>query len=268
VTEQRRPTAGRGDPVEPSREKLPPAGRDLCVRKNGASRSKTKLGGLTLPLRLVIFDCDGVLIDSEPVVNRVMAEELTRLGWPMTSAESCARFLGLDLDAMVPLIEAALDRALPAPWRQAMQTQIAEALQTDAPMVPGACVALEATTALGLPWRVASNSSHGEMQAKFGRNGLLETVAGRLHSFTDVARGKPAPDLFLAAAAAEGVSPGECLVIEDSVPGVTGAMAAGMACLGLARHGDGATLAAAGAVLFHSLFDLPELLRAALASRN
>jgi HAD superfamily hydrolase (TIGR01509 family) len=222
----------------------------------------------TLPLRLIIFDCDGVLIDSEPVVNRVMAEELTRLGWPMTSEECCARFLGLDLDAMVPLIEAALGRALPPAWQQTMQAQIVVALQTDAPMVPGACEALEATTALGLPWRIASNSSHEEMHAKFGHNGLLGAVAGRLHSFADVAHGKPAPDLFLAAAAAEGVSPGECLVIEDSVPGVTGAVAAGMACLGLARHGDGAALAAAGAVLFHSLFDLPELLRAALASRN
>ena len=215
-------------------------------------------------LRLVIFDCDGVLIDSEPVVNRVVAEELTRLGWPMTAEESCDRFLGLDLNAMMPLIEAAIGRVLPATWQVAMQARIVAALWDDAPMVPGAREALEATTALGLPWRVASNSSHEEMLAKFGRNGLLQAVAGRLHSFTDVARGKPAPDLFLAAVAAEGVLPVECLVVEDSVPGVTGAVAAGMACLGLVRHGDGAALAAAGATTFGSLFDLPALLRVAL----
>ncbi len=217
-----------------------------------------------IPLRLVIFDCDGVLIDSEPVVNRVVAEELTHLGWPMTPEESCTRFLGFDLKAMVPLIEAALGRALPVAWQSVMQAWIVAALQADAPMVPGAREALEAVTALGLPWRVASNSSHEEMLAKFGRSGLLEAVVGRLHSFTDVARGKPAPDLFLAAAAAEGVLPGECLVIEDSVPGVIGAVAAGMACLGLARHGDGATLAAAGATLIHSLYEVPGFFRAAL----
>jgi len=217
-----------------------------------------------VPLRLVIFDCDGVLIDSEPVVNRVVAEEMTRLGWPMTSEESCTRFLGLDLDSMVPLIEAALGRTLPAAWLPAMQAHIVAALEADAPIVPGAREALEATAALGLPWRIASNSSHEEMRAKFRRNGLLGAVVGRLHSFTDVARGKPAPDLFLAAAAAEGVLPAECLVVEDSVPGITGAVAARMACLGLARHGDGAALAAAGAIPFGSLFDLPALLRTML----
>lgn len=215
-------------------------------------------------LRLVIFDCDGVLIDSEPVVNRVVAEELTRLGWPMTAEESCARFLGLDLNAMIPLIEEAIGRALPATWQAATQARIVVALWNDAPMVPGAREALEATTALGLPWRVASNSSHEEMQAKFGRNGLLQAVAGRLHSFTDVPHGKPAPDLFLAAAAAEGVLPVECLVVEDSVPGVTGAVAAEMTCLGYARHGDGTALAAAGATTLGSLFDLPLLLRKAM----
>jgi beta-phosphoglucomutase-like phosphatase (HAD superfamily) len=102
------------------------------------------------------------------------------------------------------------------------------------------------------------------MRAKFSRNGLLEAVVGRLHSFTDVARGKPAPDLFLAAAAAEGVLPAECLVIEDSVPGITGAVAARMPCVGLARHGEGAALAAAGAIPLGSLFDLPALLRTML----
>jgi HAD superfamily hydrolase (TIGR01509 family) len=215
-------------------------------------------------LRLVIFDCDGVLIDSEPVVNRVVAEELTRLGWPMTAEEACTRFLGLDLNAMVPLIEAAVGRALPAAWLPALQARIVATLQADAPMVPGAREVLEATTALGLAWRIASNSSHEEMRAKFGRNGLLQAVAGRVHSFTDVAHGKPAPDLFLAAAAAEGVLPPECLVVEDSVPGVTGALTAEMTCPGLARHGDGAALAAAGATTFGSLFDLPALLRAAM----
>jgi HAD superfamily hydrolase (TIGR01509 family) len=219
--------------------------------------------GLAERLRLLIFDCDGVLIDSEPVVNRLVAAELTQLGWPMTAEESCARFLGLDLPAMVPLIEAGLGYRLPSSWMDTMTGRIADVLRVEAPMIPGAREALAAVSALGLGWRVASNSSHEEMEAKFGANGLLATVAGRLHSFTDVAQGKPAPDLFLAAAAAEGVPPSACLVIEDSVPGVRGAVAAGMRCLGYAPDGD-ATLAAAGATPLRSLFALPSILRGML----
>src|SRR5208283_1658178 len=113
-------------------------------------------------------------------------------------------------------------------------------------------------------WRIASNSSHAELQVKFGRNGLADLVAGRLHSHHDVPRGKPAPDLFLAAAAAEGVAPACCLVIEDSVPGVRAAIAARMTCLGFCPDDDGAHLLAEGAAPFHSLHDLPALLRAAL----
>jgi len=102
------------------------------------------------------------------------------------------------------------------------------------------------------------------LRAKFGRNGLLDVVAGRLHSHHDVPQGKPAPDLFLAAAAAEGVASACCVVVEDSVPGVRAAMAAGMTCLGFCPKDDGAYLLAEGAAPFHSLHDLPTLLRAAL----
>ena len=216
-------------------------------------------------LRLVIFDCDGVLIDSEPVVNRIVAAELTQLGWPMTPEESCERFLGLDLVAMVPLIETALGRPLPSDWSTEIAQRIVAALRTEAPMIPGARDALAEVTALGLPWRVASNSSHPEMEAKFQANGILHMAVGRLHSFTDVPRGKPAPDLFLAAASAEGVAPRECLVIEDSVAGVTGAVAAGMPCLGFSPHNDGMALAAAGAIPFRSMAVLPGLIRRRLA---
>jgi beta-phosphoglucomutase-like phosphatase (HAD superfamily) len=127
---------------------------------------------------------------------------------------------------------------------------------------------VEAVIAFGLRWRIASNSSHIEMAAKFGRVGWGDLVAGRVHSAVDAislgGAGKPAPDIYLAAAAAEAVPPAHCLVIEDSVAGVTAARAAGMDCLGLSRHGDGAALRSAGATTFGSMHDLPELLRAAL----
>ena len=217
------------------------------------------------PLHLVIFDCDGVLVDSEPIANRVTAEAVTAAGWAMTPAESEAAFLGLSFTDMQPIIERRIGRALSAEWKQGLMRRMVEDLAHGATPIPGAIEALHATTTLGLHWRVASNSSHEEMGVKFARLGITALVAGRLHSHRDVARGKPAPDLFLAAAAAQGIPPEHCLVVEDSVPGATAAAAAGMECLGYAAHHDGDGLRAVGAVPFRSMFDLPALLAAAKA---
>jgi len=220
--------------------------------------------GRRTALRLVIFDCDGVLVDSEPVSNRVVAASLATLGWVMTPAEADRLFLGMTLPDMVPVIERQIGRGLPLGWMEALKRRLVEALALEATPIAGALEALAGTSALGLPWRVASNSSHEEMRAKFGRLGVASLVAGRVHSHRDVGRGNPAPDLFLAAAAAEGVSPAECLVIEDSLPGARAAAAAGMDCLGYAPHSDGAALRALGAVPFRSMFNVPALLAAAL----
>ena len=104
------------------------------------------------------------------------------------------------------------------------------------------------------------------MDAKFHRVAMTDLVQGRTHSARDVRAGKPAPDVFLHAAAAEDVPPAACLVIEDSVPGAQAARAAGMACIGLAPHGDDPALRAAGAVLIRSFDELPALLRRAMAA--
>jgi beta-phosphoglucomutase-like phosphatase (HAD superfamily) len=217
-------------------------------------------------LAMVIFDCDGVLIDSESLCDRVVAAELAALGWAMTPEESGQNFLGLSFQDMCPLIEARLGRALPSDWVAALATKVAATMSQEVEMMTGARAVLEETTALGLEWRIASNSSHLEMAAKFGRTGLRDLVVGRLHSSEDMIarglRGKPAPDLFLAAAG--DVLPAACVVIEDSLQGVRAAAAAGMQCLGYSPHGDGAHLAAAGAVPFHDLTLLPALFRAAL----
>jgi len=214
-------------------------------------------------LRLVIFDCDGVIVDSEPVSNRIIAESLTSLGWPMDTAEATRHFLGVTLTDMKPIIEGRLGRALPASWKSELAARIIAALAVEAAPIPGAIDTLRLLTVMGVPWRVASNSSHAEMRAKFARLGIGELVSGRVHSHSDVARGKPAPDLFLAAAAAQGVAASECLVIEDSLPGVRAAVAAGMDCLGFAPHSDGEALRAAGAVPFRSMADLPRLIETA-----
>jgi len=183
----------------------------------------------------------------------------------MTTAESCAHFIGHRLSDLPPVIERQIGHSVPDGWVERLRARLIAMLADEAEAIPGAEAALRATAALGLPVRVASNSSHEEMHVKFHRTGLDALVAGRLHSARDVQAGKPAPDVFLAAAAAEGVPPGACLVIEDSVPGATAARAAGMACIGLAPAGDDPALRAAGATLIRSLDELPSILRAAMA---
>ncbi len=200
---------------------------------------------------LIIFDCDGVLIDSEGVASEVVAKDLTAQGWPMTAEQAMALFLGMSISDMEPMIEQALGRQLPAGWRQTLADDLLAALGTRAQAIPGAKRLLEEVRALGLPYRIASNSSDEEMAVKFARTGMTELTAGLLHSAASVmAQGgkpKPAPDVYLAAAAAAAASPARCLVLEDSSLGVAGAVAAGMTCYGFAPHGDGAPLRAAGA---------------------
>ena len=220
------------------------------------------------PLKLVIFDCDGVLIDSEALSNRVVAEMLREDGWDLSQEEADQRFIGFSFGAVKTMAEAHLGRSLGSDWVTRVVTRVVEVMQVDVEPVPGAREALDAVTGLGLPWRIASNSSFMEMDAKFGRAGWLDLFAGRVHSAAELVKlggaAKPAPDVFLAAASAEGVAPARCLVIEDSVAGVTAAVSAGMDCLGLVRHGNGAGVRAAGAILFRSMYDLPDLLRTAV----
>ncbi len=219
------------------------------------------------PVRMVIFDCDGVLIDSEALCDRVVAASLTSLGWPVEVEECRRRFLGLSFHDMVPLIEDRIGRSVGGTWVDGIVARLTAVLARESEPIPGAWDALTGTSALGLPWRIASNSSHAEMAAKFACVGWTDTVRGRTHSAAALlargGRGKPAPDVFLEAAAAEGMAPVDCLVIEDSVVGVRAALAAGMMCLGYSPHDDGATLRAAGAVPFRSMWAIPGFLRAA-----
>ena len=216
------------------------------------------------PLRLVIFDCDGVLVDSEGPSNRVCAAEITKLGWPLTVEACMARFVGFTLEDMPAVIEAHTGRPVPAGWVGQVRAGMIAAFATLETM-PGAAEAIREAVALGLPVRVASNSSHEEMDVKFGHTGLDRLVPReRRHSAHDVARGKPAPDVFLAAAAAEGVAPGACVVIEDSLPGIAAARAAGMDVVALVPHGADAGIAATGARPIRGLAELAAILRSAM----
>jgi len=219
-------------------------------------------------LALVIYDCDGVLIDSEAIADRLVSDELGQLGWQITPEECGQRFLGITYRDMCPLIEAEMGQALPEGWLPRFLERVVATMEREAEPVPGARDALEATGRLGLSWRVASNSSHEEMRAKFTRVGFLDLVAGRLHSAQDVTalggKAKPAPDLFLAVAAAVGVPAEHCLVIEDSPTGIRAAMAAGMGCLALCRHGGADAAIALGASPFAAMNEIPDFLRQAL----
>ena len=216
-------------------------------------------------LSLVIFDCDGVLIDSEALCDRVVSAELIRQGWPLSPTDCHREFLGLTFPDIKLATEAHLQRPLPRDWVDHVVRGVTEVMAEEAEAIPGARQALEATTALGLRYRIASNSSRPEMAAKFDRTGLAPLVENRIHSAYDlIARGKqgkPAPDLFLEAAAAENVPPSACVVIEDSLAGVRAAIAAGMTCLAYSPGNDGAHLQRAGALPFTSMFALPDLLR-------
>lgn len=207
----------------------------------------------------VLFDCDGVLADSEGLVNGLVARDLTARGWPMTGAEAAEHFLGMALPAMMPVIEGRVG-PLPRDWSRALSVRIAAHMLEELEPVPGAPVAVRAVLAAGLPAAVASNSGRAELAAKLARLGLAEAFAGRVFSFEDVARPKPAPDIYVAAARSCGADPADCVVVEDSLLGVRAGLAAGCRVLGLARETDAGVLAAAGAEPFPDMAALPALL--------
>jgi len=227
-----------------------------------------------MPIRLIIFDCDGVLIDSEALCDRVISACLAEQGWPITPAECHHRFLGLTFPDIQIAAEAHLGRPLDtAPnttWVATVVDRVTRLMADEVEPIPGAREALLGVRALGLPYRIASNSSRLEMAAKFNRTGLLPLVEDAIHSAYDLIAqglpGKPAPDLFLAAAQAGGANPSDCLVIEDSLAGITAAVAAGMPCWAYCPDNEGAHLRQAGAEPFHSMYSLPALIQHRLAA--
>jgi HAD superfamily hydrolase (TIGR01509 family) len=211
-----------------------------------------------MSLELIIFDCDGVLVDSETVAGRVAAASLADLGWHITPEECQQRFTGMSLRDLIPIVEARVGK-LPPTWLAGLACRMLHAMQRDLKPMPGALETLLATDALELPWRIASNSSRMEMAAKLAVTGIAALVGDRYHAVSDVPRPKPAPDLFQAAATAQGAVPEACLVIEDSPTGIRAARAAGMSCIGFAPRNDGTILRALGAPVVYALTDLPPL---------
>ena len=213
-----------------------------------------------MPPGLVIWDCDGVLVDSERLVTRLDAEWITALGWPLTQAEVVARFVGRSEQHMAAEIERSVDR-VPAGWFDDLRAASHQLLRTELTPVDGVIAAMDALDAAGVPMCVASSSDHDRLRLVLGQTGLLARFGDRIHSATDVGNGKPAPDLFLRAAAAHRAAPADCVVVEDSVPGVTAGVAAGMRTLGFTGGLTPADrLREAGAEAFGEMAELPALL--------
>ena len=207
----------------------------------------------------VLFDLDGVLVDSEAVVNAIVAEDLTARGWPMTAAEAQAAFLGMALPDMIPRIEARVG-PLPFGWGADLSRLIAAAMTERTIAIPGAIAAVQAVAAAGVPVACASNSARVELAAKLHSLGLSKLFGHRVFSFEDVARAKPWPDIYRAAAESCDADPHHCVVVEDSVPGVRAGRAAGCRVLGYAHETPAALLAAHGAEPFSAMTALPGLL--------
>jgi HAD superfamily hydrolase (TIGR01509 family) len=183
--------------------------------------------------QVVIFDCDGVLVDSERLIQEVDMELIRGLGWPITREEIFAEHLGRSEDAVIANIERRLGRAVPAGFPQEKAAAYEAVLRERLVAVPGVAEAITVLRAGGMRMCVASSAGHARIRLSLRLTGLRTSFAEEhLFSAEDVARGKPDPDLFLHAAAALTAAPRHCVVVEDSPAGVEAAKAAGMRVIG------------------------------------
>ena len=210
---------------------------------------------------LAIFDCDGVLVDSEALTHESLVMALTELGVDIDIRKAMALFMGNTLAQSIAVIEGLLGAPLPdnffPEWRELLYAHLRAA---PVKAVPGVT---ELIDALDIPYCVVSNGPVRKMQTTLGVTGLLDRFEGRIYSSESGLPGKPAPDLFLAAARDFDADPRRTFVIEDSPKGVTGAVAAGMQAFGFAaaEYIDAAELANAGATVFNDMRALPGLLK-------
>ena len=208
----------------------------------------------------VILDCDGVLVDSEPIAFDLLADDLARHGLTLTHDRLERDFLGGTMFDVFARARA-LGATLPDGWVADFYEHLYARLAAGTPLVHGVTAVLDALDRAAIPYAVGSNGSDRKMQVTLGQHpDVLARLHGRLFSGQTLGMPKPAPDLYLHAAAALGAAADRCAVVEDSPTGCRAARAANMACFGCAARGDGAALADAGATVFHRMADLPALL--------
>lgn len=210
----------------------------------------------------VLFDCDGVLVDSEPITNRVLREMLGELGWHLSTQECMAIFVGKALKEEVAMIAEHTGRDVDARWLTQFQQRRNLALQADLTAIPHIHDAVhQIHSDHNSRIACASGADRFKVEMQLRMVGLMDYFEGRIFSGYETPRSKPFPDVYLAAAAALQVPPTRCAVVEDTVTGVSAGVAAGATVFAYAPDGDGAALRDAGAVeVFTSMADLPQLM--------
>lgn len=209
---------------------------------------------------LVIFDCDGVLVDSETVSNQALMDNLARYGLSLTLAQTMAHFVGSTMSGVMETARG-LGAALPENWIEEIYVETYARLRAGVGLVPGIPDLLALLDHHGIASCVASNGSEEKMRITLGQNGLWERFHPQaIFSAHSLGVAKPEPGLFLAAASHFGVQARDCLVIEDSPTGALAAARAGMRCLGFAPHGTAEGLAQGGAEVFTRMEQVPTLI--------
>ncbi|AWB47369.1 hydrolase [Gemmobacter aquarius] len=209
--------------------------------------------------RAVIFDCDGVVVDSEHPTLLMVQADLVRYGLPVSLDELNAKYVGGTVETVATRARAA-GANLPDDWVADFYRRMYAMLRENTALIDGITGVFDALDRAGIPFAMGSNGTVEKMHITLGQHGLIDRFRGHLYSGQAIGKPKPAPDLFLLAASRLGIEPAGCVVIEDSVAGATAARAAGMACFGYAPQGDHPALAATGARLFSSMHALPALL--------
>jgi HAD superfamily hydrolase (TIGR01509 family) len=207
---------------------------------------------------LIIFDCDGVLVDSERITNTVFAEMLNELGIPATLETMFDEFVGNSMARCVEMIEEKLEAKVPDNFDKIYRERCKGALEKSLIPVDGI---QETILEIKIPMCVASSGDHEKMNMTLGITGLLPTFEGRLFSVTEVERGKPYPDVFLHAAKNMGFEPEKCAVIEDTEIGATAGIAAGMTVFGYSKYTKKERFLKIGAIPFSDMRELPFLIR-------
>jgi len=209
---------------------------------------------------MVIFDCDGVIVDSETITNVLLQEELAGRGLDLPLSEIERTFVG---GTMLTVAEKAKAKGadLPDNWVAYFYDRMYEALAKGTPLITGIEAVMDLLDAAGIPYAVGSNGSLEKMAITLGQHKALHArLKDHLYSAHSVGIAKPEPGMFLLAAKDFGIAPDRCAVIDDSPTGCIAARRAGMRGMGFAEHDDGARLAAEGAEVFHRMADLPGLL--------
>lgn len=202
---------------------------------------------------LIIFDCDGVLVDSEPIANELLRDALAKNGLEMAVNEVVETYVGRSMQAVVDISEERLGRKLPADFLDVLQVTTFAAFEQKLKAVQGVETLLKQLVDQQVKICVASSGSFDKMDITLGLTGLGHYFGNNIFSSSQVTRGKPYPDLYLYAADQMQVEPAKCLVIEDSLPGVQGAVAAGMEVIAYSVRGFDERLKKAGGLVFNNM---------------